>query len=74
MKFIPQEYKDEWDTFDKNNQQQFLDYLKERNKNHKKNANSDEIVRRILREVDNPSNGEAIVCHEFDITKEDFPF
>ena len=74
MKFIPQEYKDEWDTFDKNNQQQFLDYLKERNKNHKKNANSDEIVRRILREVDNPLNGEAIVCHEFDITKEDFPF
>ena len=34
MKYIPQEYKDVWDTFDNNNQQQFLEYLKERNKLH----------------------------------------
>ena len=56
MKYIPQEYKDVWDTFDKNNQRQFLAYLKERNKIHLQNADSDEIVRKVLRDLaDEPS-------------------
>ena len=52
MKYIPQEYKDVWDTFDSKNQQIFLDYLKERNKIHLQNADSDEIVRKVLRDMD----------------------
>lgn len=75
MKYIPQEYKDVWDTLDNNNQQQFLDYLKERNKIHLQNASSDELVRKVLRDFeDNPSNGEFIGYPEFDITKEGLPF
>lgn len=75
MKYIPQEYKDVWDTLDNNNQQQFLDYLKERNKIHLQNASSDELVRKVLRDFeDNPSNGEFIGYPEIDITKEGLPF
>lgn len=44
MKYIPQEYKDVWDTFDNNNQQQFLEYLKERNKLHIRSVDSNVIV------------------------------
>ncbi len=75
MKYIPQEYKDVWDTFDNGNQQQFLDYLKERNKIHLQNADSGEIVRKVLRGLtDNPSNDEIIVYPNFEISKEGLPF
>ena len=75
MKYIPQEYKDVWDTFDNNNQQMFLEYLKERNKKHLQNADSDEIVRKVLGDLaDESSHGEDIVYPEFDTTKKDLPF
>ena len=75
MKYIPQEYIDVWDTFDDNNQQQFLDYLKERNKLHIQSADSDEIVRKVLIDLtDNPSHGEVLVYPEFEITKVELPF
>lgn len=75
MKYIPQEYKDVWDTFDNNNQQQFLNYLKERNKIHLQNADSDEIVRKVLRNLaDESSNGEDIGYPEFDTPKGNLPF
>lgn len=75
MKYIPQEYKDAWDTFDKDNQQQFLDYLKERNIIHLQNADSDEIVRKVLRDLsENSPNSEIIACPKLKMPKGELPF
>lgn len=75
MKYIPQEYKVVWDTFDSKNQQMFLDYLKERNKIHLQNADSDEIVRKVLRDLADSSSNDEVVCSpEVEITKGGLPF